>query len=790
MLKKTALLSIFIYMLSVSYSFAAPVELDTSFGSNGYTALSGEGIFYDLAQTNEADGRKILTIGTTATDDILIAKFNTNGTLDSNFGTNGIIRTDVSGSGSIDSARALQYLSDGSFFICGATDGNALILKYNADGTLDTTFGNNGHIILTTLADSIANDITTNLTGGKILLAGTSESHIYIARLNSDGSLDNTYGTDGIYVRNLNTTGLSILVTSGGHYLSGGTLSTQTFVLNTDSSGSTTEGYGLGPGQINVMIQESPGVVYMGGYRNSDSYLSKTNETPETDLPWAYNGRSVHSYGTGQSSINSIILSGDYIITTGNVGDSYVVARYNTSDGSVDTTFGSSGINVFALNGQSNKGIQLSDGTIVMAGYTNGNDATIAKVVYQTIPAGVDSTTPASDDTGVPVSTTVSATFDKDLDESTVTTDNFSLVNEITGASVPGSIAYNNKVVTFTPDSNLAPLNIHKATFTTGLKDSTGTALSSAYTWSFTTGTYVDNVKPTVTESSVQDGESGVQANATLTVTFSKEMDPTTINKNTVQLAGGENYTVSYDEATKTATLTPQLAFIKGSNHVLIVTTNAKDTSGNELSQRTTWHFSVELGGSDTDNDGIIDSIDEFPADSKKVTFPAATNGETLELDLPAGEGHILRGTQNVVASSEDINQLNKPETVDFEWGLTSYQILTDTIGAEVEVTMTLPESVGDDVTVYKSGVDGFSEYKNATISGRTITLTLKDGGSGDDDGVANGIIVDPVGIGVSSGGSSSSSGCMLNPSAGFSIDIISMLAVGIFGMFIRRRRR
>lgn len=94
----------------------------------------------------------------------------------------------------------------------------------------------------------------------------------------------------------------------------------------------------------------------------------------------------------------------------------------------------------------------------------------------------VVSVSPTSGATQVPTGTTISATFSKDLDPSTVTTSSFMLNNGVTG-----TVAYDNKMATFTPSHALSANTAYTATLSTAIKDASGTAMSQNFSWSFTT---------------------------------------------------------------------------------------------------------------------------------------------------------------------------------------------------------------------------------------------------------------------------------------------------------------
>ncbi len=107
-----------------------------------------------------------------------------------------------------------------------------------------------------------------------------------------------------------------------------------------------------------------------------------------------------------------------------------------------------------------------------------------------TTPPVVSATTPVKDATGVALNTTVAASFSKAMDASTITAITFTLKQGTT--AVPGSVSYGpGTSATFKPTSPLSGSLVYTASLSTGVKDSVGNPLASAYSWNFTTGTTV-----------------------------------------------------------------------------------------------------------------------------------------------------------------------------------------------------------------------------------------------------------------------------------------------------------
>lgn len=129
-------------------------------------------------------------------------------------------------------------------------------------------------------------------------------------------------------------------------------------------------------------------------------------------------------------------------------------------------------------------------------------------------PLTVLNTVPAGGATGVMPSTTVQATFSNPMNASTINSTTFTLQGP--SGTVAGTVSYaaGTQTATFAPSASLAYSTRYTATLTTGIQDAFGAYLSSAYTWSFTTGT---DVTPIGTARAAGAGWSGsLQGNATV----------------------------------------------------------------------------------------------------------------------------------------------------------------------------------------------------------------------------------------------------------------------------------
>ncbi|HVN92116.1 MAG TPA: alkaline phosphatase family protein [Terracidiphilus sp.] len=206
---------------------------------------------------------------------------------------------------------------------------------------------------------------------------------------------------------------------------------------------------------------------------------------------------------------------------------------------------------------------------------------------------GVAAVTPANGTTGVAITSTVTAAFNMDVTSSTLTTATFTLTPQ-GGAAVTGTISYNsaNFTATFTPSGHLAYSKTYTATITTGVQSTTGTALTSNYSWSFTTAAAPG---PTVTSVTPTNGSTGVAISTTVTATFSEAMDASTLNTSTFTLApaGGSAVTATVTYSGNVATLTPSGSLTNNTVYTATITTGAQSSLGSALAANYTWSFTT-----------------------------------------------------------------------------------------------------------------------------------------------------------------------------------------------------
>ena len=185
--------------------------LDASFGAGGkvITDFGGDDSSYGMAI--QSDG-KILLMGR-SNGDVALARYNTNGTLDTTFSGDGKVTTDFGGG---DFGMGMTVQGDGKILVSGYAhanqdflfdrqpDGSVLffdgvssdfaLMRYNADGTLDTSFGIGGKLTTDFGGTDYGASVAVQ-ADGKIMVSGGSNGDFALARYNSDGSLDTSFGT-------------------------------------------------------------------------------------------------------------------------------------------------------------------------------------------------------------------------------------------------------------------------------------------------------------------------------------------------------------------------------------------------------------------------------------------------------------------------------------------------------------------------------------------------------------------------------------------------------------------
>jgi hypothetical protein len=180
------------------------------------------------------------------------------------------------------------------------------------------------------------------------------------------------------------------------------------------------------------------------------------------------------------------------------------------------------------------------------------------------------------------------------MDPATLGAATFTLGQGATSVSGAVSLDGAARTATFTPAAPLGASLVYTATITTGARDPEGLALAAAHTWTFTTAASAG--PPEVTSTTPLDLATGVSVGRKPTATFSKAMDPATVDATTFTLRQGATQvagSVMLDGLTNTATFTPAAPLGLDLLYTATVTTGVEDTGGAALAADHVWSFTT-----------------------------------------------------------------------------------------------------------------------------------------------------------------------------------------------------
>ena len=194
----------------------------------------------------------------------------------------------------------------------------------------------------------------------------------------------------------------------------------------------------------------------------------------------------------------------------------------------------------------------------------------------------VVSTVPSNGATAVALNTLISATFNEGIDSTTLNSGTFFIKQGNT--NVAGSISYVGMTAIFTPAANLLPNTLYTGTVTTGIRDKARNSPKANYVWTFTTGVAPDTIPPRVISTDPNNGDINVSVTKIISATFSKVMNPATIDTATFTLRQGTTAVIgSVTYLGNTASFAPTTSLLFNSTYTATITTRAKDMAGNAL---------------------------------------------------------------------------------------------------------------------------------------------------------------------------------------------------------------
>ncbi|MEO6753703.1 MAG: FG-GAP-like repeat-containing protein [Chthoniobacteraceae bacterium] len=414
--------TIFAIALATTHGNARQGEPDDSCGSGGrvITAL-GSGNDSGAAVAVQADG-KMLVVGTSnnGTQNVFaLARYNSDGSLDNAFGTGGKVTTAVGSRN--DSAQSVAVQSDGKIVVAGYSDrGTAgspnddfALVRYNANGSLDTGFGSGGKVI-TSIGSGLDDAYSVAVQeDGRIVVAGTtfngSKDDFALVRYTATGALDTSFGANGKVTTAIGSRddfGRSVALQDDGKIVVGGHSSlspTQdAFALaryhgdgsldasfNTTGKATTSIGSGLDDA-YGVAVQRDGKIVLAGRSQNGSRgrfAAARYTVSGALDTGFGSGGKVITSIGSVDDSAASVAVQRDGKILLGGYSDDgaghdFAVVRYR-GDGSLDDAFNHGG--KVTTRGGHGAGMAVQrDGKVIVAGYSgNGSNDDFSLVRYQ-----------------------------------------------------------------------------------------------------------------------------------------------------------------------------------------------------------------------------------------------------------------------------------------------------------------------------------------------------------------------------------------------------------------------
>jgi len=393
--------------------------LDTSFGTGGKVFTHFEGIRAGYSSVIQLESGEILATGSAQRSvsrkyDIILAKYNSNGNLVTDFGVKGKVLTTF---GESSSAGPTLIQGDGKILTTGhySYDGIGLV-RHLKNGKLDTSFGDSG-IVVTEIMGFYGETFGSLAfqSDGKIVAAGygsrsgNDSFHTIMARYHPDGSLDSSFGTNGILIGGSGRT-YNLYVQEDDKILLAGQVSKGTAsnrfrfsVLRYNSDGSKDANFGSN-GKVYIPITDfseaysvtvqGDGKIILVGHCNStvhtpgsDFALTRLHSDGTLDTDFGSNGKLTTAFPGPGKAFNVKVQADGKIVVLGqaraDTGNYHIALSRYHSNGSLDTSFGGKGTTIVPTKFYSTAGslIFQNDGKILVAGYADTSGSNNTKVV-------------------------------------------------------------------------------------------------------------------------------------------------------------------------------------------------------------------------------------------------------------------------------------------------------------------------------------------------------------------------------------------------------------------------
>jgi uncharacterized delta-60 repeat protein len=391
-------------------ALAAASDLDPTFDADGKQTTDFFGLVDQAQAVALQPDDKIVVVGMAANSSttlFALARYNTDGSLDTSFGSGGQVTTLFAGGNSVAYGVAIQ--SDGKIIaVGGGVSGDFEIARYKSDGSLDDSFDADGKLTIDLSGAADLAQAVVIQPDGKIVVVGQAQfsaQQFALVRLNSDGSLDSNFGVGGIVHTAFagNAGAHTVALQPDGKIVVGGEAFLDFALARYNSDGSLDESFYLG-GRVGITFPVSPGragsvtsviiqpdgkIVAGGGIRVTNNTqamgLARLNSDGNLDPSFDGDGRIIvpdfNPLFAPQITTLAQQADGKILAAGTTLGNDFALARFNL-DGSFDQTFGNGGKLTTDFGGSQDaaRGLALqSDGKFIVVGLANSKDFGVAR---------------------------------------------------------------------------------------------------------------------------------------------------------------------------------------------------------------------------------------------------------------------------------------------------------------------------------------------------------------------------------------------------------------------------
>jgi uncharacterized delta-60 repeat protein len=407
-LQHLLLFNIALLLFTSSYALAKAGQLDTTFANGGlFEAPSSKST--ENAMALQRDGKIVVAgIGVSGNDfaDVLL-RLNPDGTLDKSFGTGGVVDVSPGGTVEIRGFFAAAIQSDGKIIAAADALNGVQVVRVEANGSLDSSFGNGGVTSLIAVTEAAAGNLAVQADGKILLVAGFGNPSL-MARFTTSGQPDTSFGAGGLLNLPYGSPTQVAIQSDGKILVAAGESAKLISLFPTAQAGAITRynsngtvdktfgaaGTAASAVSASALVLQSDGKIVVGGtitskagaplvYNRVGFGIVRYDSNGSVDLTFGKEGVAITDFGTAANDSGAFALAiqadGD-IVAAGAAGaeasgsfiaSGFGLSRYSSA-GKLDTSFGTNGIVITAIGSGHISWLNAmaiqSDGKIVVAG--------------------------------------------------------------------------------------------------------------------------------------------------------------------------------------------------------------------------------------------------------------------------------------------------------------------------------------------------------------------------------------------------------------------------------------